>query len=290
MGYSAQLNNLFSEEIKMTKRKIFVHGRAAHADDFMATAIIMYAHPGIDFEVIRDDSRLNEATEEDFVLDCGCVTDGVRKFDHHQLTVEPGKGSECAATLVAHVYAPWMFTDPKYGPALESIRILDTLGPDWYTFFYNDLWDIFREDAIRRFSAKPTEAARELAQTLTEREYTGKKMPDYQAWLRDNASLEDDVFVIGNPWKVFDPAKDLKGLLEAIGYETKTNQAKATVFWDNFDQCWSLFRTWAGDQAGIDLARCTPAEPKFVHPAGFLCKFFGDIEQWRGLYAQAKRR
>lgn len=277
----------------MTTRRIFVHGRMAHMDDLTAAALVIYANPEDKFEVVRDDTHLDTAEMKDFIVDCGGHYDGHRLFDHHQLRPEtPTSGTECAATLAAAHMAPWIFEDPRYKGAFEKLRVLDTLGPDIHGERYGETWDLSQEVLVQFFEEHPTEAAEQVAKTLARREYVGKMMPTYRHWLDNNAKIygddKDKVLVVGDPWTEFDPLKDLRGMTEAIGYHAKEHGCVATVSWDYKDQCWSLFRTFTGQKARLNLYKCKPTRLHFKHTGGFLCKYFGDLDEWRELIKQAR--
>lgn len=267
--------------------KLYVHGRLPHADDLLAAATVLSKND-IE-EIIRDDEHLEMADEHDFIVDCGRVHDGVTKFDHHQMkAIDKTVGTPCAATLTARKFTPWVFDDPRYGSAYEEVRVLDTMGPDAHEAKYGPQWNIFQEAMVRLFGENPMVAARILADTILDREYVGLKMPVYLEWLKANAIVDDDVLLVGNPWKAFADKRDIKGLIEAVGYIAKDKGCIATVTWDQFDQCWSLFLTYKGQCKGFDLYKSNPKELKFKHAEGFLCKYVGEMNEWRDLLEQAR--
>lgn len=271
------------------ERKIYVHGRLAHADDLLAAAVVIYAHPNDEFEVIRDDGQAKNAGPDDFVLDCGMVYDGENHFDHHQLKVDKEQGCECALTLVIKRFAPWILKDPMYSEFVESVRVLDTLGPNKFKKRYGTIRNVFQDASLQEFMENPTAEASRTARQFQRREYTGTMIPTYMEWIKNHSRTEGKALVFtANQWETFDVKKDRSGFNEAVNYVTDEGGQYVTVGYDPDDNCNVIFRTAAGEDAGVDLYKCNPEKLHFKHLGGFICKYFEqDPEEYRKLVAEA---
>lgn len=258
----------------MTKRRIYVHGQQAHLDETIASAIVISTHPEDDFEIIRDSKEWVNAAPEDFVLDVGEQYDNVRLFDHHQKSLPHTKenGSECAATLVAQAFAPWMFHDPKMAVMLEMVRVLDTMGPNQFKKRYFDLDQYTIPMGLAEmFEEAPTETAKAFAKVIAKRRTIGEKMPSYLKWLEENSCNDNAVLVIeSNTNEAFSPQDD-RGLLEA---QTRHAEREGSVMIYGFHRrnpdCRSLFRTALGEDLGYDLTKAKPEDEEFTHVNGFI--------------------
>lgn len=275
------------------KRRIFVHGEQAHLDETIAAAIVIVAFPEDDFTVVRDSKAWVDADPTDFILDVGEKYDGKRLFDHHQKELPHTKenGSECAATLVAKVFAPWMLSDPRMATMLEMVRVLDTMGPNEFRKRYFDL-DRYAipMGLAEMFEEEPTATARAFAKVIAKRKYTGENMPQYKAWVKANSHRNENVLVLdADPWQHY-PIRDDRGVTEAM---TRIAEAEDDVMIYGYHRRnpgnRSLFRTAKGENDGYDLTHAKPQNETFTHANGFLQVFIpADDEEYIHLVNQSK--
>lgn len=111
--------------------RIVTHGGRAHADDFIATCLVLAAYPaGIFAAVFRRDPTPEElASVHSVVLDIGgqCDPDAMN-YDHHQMAAG---GGICSITLVMeHVLCWCLDTARDVFPWLAFKESVDTTGPD----------------------------------------------------------------------------------------------------------------------------------------------------------------
>ena len=180
----------FMEEI-MKKAKIFLSGLKARVDEVLATALLIASKPDIEFtEIIRDESRLDEVGEDDFVIGCGLDFDGVRFFDHH--IFESLVYYDSDLTLIAKAFAPSLLTDEKFGPLIERVC-------DDENFGNNSLED--RSDGAPQcllgsvllsfFERMPLAVATETAKRFRERLCELNEIELAEKWLEEHTGVTE---------------------------------------------------------------------------------------------------
>lgn len=148
----------------MKNSRIFTHGGKAHADEVLAAALIIAARPDLNFsEIIRDENRIREAKNNDFVVGCGDKYDKVRFFDspHCERGKDENVELHCTLTLVAKAYAPSLFFDEKFGPLFESVRAYEDEGIQVESLTLDVITGLFEK--------MPLSVANELAKSFRRR-------------------------------------------------------------------------------------------------------------------------
>ena len=261
----------------MIRSRIFVHGLKAHADEMWASALLIASKPEIEFtEIIRDAKRIGEATENDYILDCGMKFDGIRLFDHHQFKI--ADDVDCTFTLIAKVFAPWIFTDEKFGPLAERVRIQDNFGiaAAEKKFGNADEWIVSESVLTELFEKEPLKIAKILAEGFVKRLSDILETKEAEAWIRKNTHIE----LLGNGINVLVcETSPFKEGFSIVAYNAASsryiNEKKIEVAYgwngDGSDAR-TLFRTKLGEKY-IDFTKSAPDAPVFCHNSGFLLVF-----------------
>lgn len=275
----------------MMQSRIFVHGLKAHADEMWASALLIASKPDIEFtEIIRDANRIGEASENDFILDCGMKFDGIRFFDHHQL--ESCETVDCALTLIAKTFAPWVFSDQKFSSLIERVRVQDNFGipAAEQKFGKSASWLASEFVLIGLFEKEPLNTAKMLAGGFVARAAEIREIEEAGKWIESNTRIE---FMKGG-FKMLvcesSPFKDgfsINGFNAASTVYICRNKVNVVYGWatDGSDAR-TLFRTRSGN--GIDFTKSAPEHPVFCHKGGFLLIFNPETEfEYRKLVLQA---
>lgn len=273
------------------KSRIFVHGAKAHADEMWACGLLIASNPGIEFtEIIRDAKRVGEATENDYILDCGMKFDGEHFFDHHQF--ESTEDVDCTLTLIAKRFAPWTLTDTKFGPVIERVRVQDNSGiiVSEQQFGKSSPWIASEFVLLNLFEVKPLEVANIIAYGFRRRLAEIKETERAKTWLESNSHIE----IVEEKVKVFVCEESpFKAGFSIQAYNAASreviNKEKIEVAYGwNGDGSGnrSLFRTGYGKF--IDLTKTAPERLVFCHNGGFLLVFDpADEAEYRKLVLQA---
>ena len=276
----------------MTESRIFVHGLKAHADDMWASALLIASRPEIKFtEIIRDANRISEATENDFILDCGMKFDGIRLFDHHQL--EHTEDVDCTLTLIAKTFAPWVLTDEKFGRMIERVRFQDNNGVPAAEkkFGKSAEWITSEFVLIGLFEEEPLKIANMLAEGFRKRLAEIEETEKAEEWIKKNSHTE---FLSGKI-KVFvceeSPFKagfSVKACNEATNKYIFANKIDISYGWNgDGSDTRTLFRTKFSTN-NFDFTKSDPYNAIFCHNGGFLLIFDPvDKYEYRKLIIQA---
>ena len=261
----------------MAESRIFVHGLRAHADEMWASALLIASKPEIEFtEIIRDAKRAGEASENDFVLDCGMKFDGVRFFDHHQF--ESTEDADCTFTLIAKTFAPWVLSDEKFAPLAGRVRVQDNFGvaAAEKKFGKSSEWIASEFVLTGLFEKEPLKIAELLAEGFRKRKEELREIDEIAKWIESNTGIE----VMENGIKVLVCEKSpFKNGFSAVAYNAASSsyvaekKIEAVYGWnsDGSDER-TLFRTKFGEKY-LDFTKSAPDEPVFCHNSGFLLVF-----------------
>lgn len=273
------------------KSRIFVHGLKAHADETWACALLIASNPEIEFtEIIRDAKRIGEATENDFVLDCGMKFDGDRFFDHHQF--ESSEDVDCTLTLIAKRFAPWTLSDTKFGPIIERVRVQDNFGipAAEKKFGKSSSWLASESVLVALFESEPLKIANMLAEGFRNRLRELNEVKKAEKWIKKNSSLE----ILGNGLKVlviesspFKAGFSIAGFNSASNIYSESVEAGVIYGWntDGSDSR-TLFRTRS--EKNVDFTYSVPENLIFCHNSGFLLVFDpADDTEYRKLILQS---
>ena len=272
------------------KSRIFVHGLKAHADEMWACALLIASNPEIEFtEIIRDAKRIGEAGENDFVLDCGMKFDGEHYFDHHQF--ESTEDVDCAFTLVAKRFAPWIFSDEKFGKLVERVRVQDNFGiPAAEKKFGKSAdWIASEFVLIRFFEEEPLMVAEILADGFRKRVAEINEVEELLRWIPLNSHIETvgrfKILVIEN--SPFESGFSILAFNSASSVYAGNEKIEIIFGWNSDgSDTRTLFRTRLGND--IDFTHSTPESLVFCHSGGFLLIFDpADDEEYRRLILQA---
>jgi len=273
------------------KSRIFVHGLKAHADDMWACGLLIASNPDIEFtEIIRDAKRIGEASDNDFVLDCGMKHDGEHYFDHHQF--ESTKKADCALTLVAKRFAPWTLTDTKFGPVIERVRVQDNFGipAAEKKFGKSSSWVASEFLMVALFEKEPLMVANMLADAFRERLSELAEIKKAEKWIEENSSLEtfeNSLKVLTITSSPFKAGFSIAGFNAASSLYSGSVEAGVIYGWntDGSDSR-TLFRTYS--EKNVDFTNSVPEKPVFCHSSGFLLIFDPAYDaEYRKLVLQA---
>ena len=260
----------------MKSGRIFVHGLKAHADEMWACGLLIASKPDIEFtEIIRDAKRINEAVDSDFVIDCGMKFDGSRFFDHHQF--KNTDKVECALTLVAKTFAPWVLHDEKYAPLIERVRMQDNYGiPTAEQKFGNSSpWIVPEFTMVNLFEREPLKIANIVADGFRRRLSEIDEIKKVKEWIAANSHIE----MLGGGVRVFvcetSPFKagfSIQAYNAASRDVINENRIEVAYGWNgDGSESRTLYRTGLGKE--IDFTKAEPEKPVFCHNGGFLLVF-----------------
>ncbi|MBP5202875.1 MYG1 family protein [bacterium] len=274
------------------KSRIFVHGLKAHADDMWACGLLIASKPDTEFtEIIRDAKRVNEAADNDFVLDCGMKFDGVRFFDHHQF--ESTDDVDCAFSLIAKTFAPWVLTDEKFGPVVERVRVQDNFGiaAAEKKFGNADEWIVSESVLTELFEKEPLKIAKILAEGFVKRLSDNLETKEAEAWIRKNTRielLENGINVLVCDTSPFKEGFSIIAYNAASSRYINEKKIEVAYGWNgDGSDARTLFRTKLGEKS-LDFTKSDPNAPVFCHNSGFLLVFNpSDDCEYRKLVFQA---
>lgn len=260
----------------MTHSRIFVHGLKAHADEMWACGLLIASKPDMEFtEIIRDAKRVNEATENDFVLDCGMKFDGIRCFDHHQFRIS--KNVDCTFTLIAKTFAPWVLTDEKFGPLAERVRVQDNFGiaAAEKKFGRSGGWIGPENILVGLFEKIPLTVANQLAAGFRTRLAEIRETEKVEKWLETNmrvGTIGDKLRVLICENSPFKAGFSINACNTASRKYINKGKAAVVYGWNSDgSDARTLFKTSFGKE--IDFTKACPENPLFCHSSGFLLVF-----------------
>ena len=257
--------------------KIFTRGLKAHLDDMLAAALLIAAKPELEFtEIIRDEERLNEARENDFVIGCGGESDGTRKFDPAKIKSKGRSKKECALGLVAKAFAPELLDDKKFVHLMKYVMAQETSGipADKKQFGASQLEYAYGLK-VSLFEKMPLTVAEELANDFREKLAEEEEVKAAGNWLKENAHIEWQRFII--KVMVCDESPFNKGFSksackEAIKRYVKANKICVLYGWKSDG---SDMRTLCGSQLGkrcFDFTKAVPDDAVLCHKGGVIFK------------------
>lgn len=273
------------------KSRIFVHGLKAHADDMWACGLLIASNPGIEFtEIIRDAKRVGEATENDYILDCGMKFDGEHFFDHHQF--ESTEDVDCTFTLIAKTFAPWTLNDTKFGPILERVRVQDNFGipAAENKFGKSSSWLASECVLVALFESEPLKIADMLAEGFRNRLRELNEVKEAEKWIKANSSfetLENGLKVLVIKSSPFQAGFSITGFNSACNLYSASLEAGVVYGWNSDGSgTRTLFRTRS--EKNVDFTHSAPENLIFCHSSGFLLVFDpADEAEYRKLILQA---
>ena len=265
--------------------RIFTHGVRAHADETWACGVLIATHPDVNFEeIIRDAQRVSEATDEDFVVDCGREHDGKRLFDHHQFG--GGYDVPCALTLVCRAFASWLLEDAKYKVFFERIRVQDTQGLPTAEKVYGSSAPYSESEWawIHRFEECPLIVAQMLAKEICDRKAEIDEAERAKEWLstRYRIELVNDLTVVAVEENPFKAGFSVNAFNLALNAVADAEVADITYGWIPDDPAGTgrtLFRTKVGTAKGVNFCKAKSSNLVFCHNSGFLLTLQPENEQ-----------
>jgi hypothetical protein len=260
--------------------RIFTHGGKAHADEVLAAALLIAARPDLNFsEIIRDENRIGEAKDNDFVVGCGEKYDKVRFFDspHREREKDENVELHCASTLVAKVFAPTLFFDEKFGPLLESVRAYEDAGIPAESLTFDVITGLFEK--------MPLSVANELSKSFR------KRLEGINAateWIKANTHIER-VFKSFNILVEDKPHFD--GDFSDGEYKTALNnymykkQISVSYEWSRFGKC--ILRKGEFGGAYFDFTKAAPKNTGYYRSISEIVFDPADETEYRSLIAMA---
>lgn len=265
--------------------RIYTHGVRAHADEMWACGVLIAAHPDIQFdEIIRDAKRVSEATDEDFVVDCGGKHDGKRLFDHHQFG--GGYDVPCALTLVCRAFAPHLLDDKEFKVCFERIRVQDTQGLPTAekVFGKSDPYVEGERVLIQEFEENPLLVAGIIARRVLRKKAEIDESERAKEWLsaRYRVEIVNDLTVVAVEENPFKAGFSVDAFNLALNAVADAEVADITYSWIPDDPAGTgrtLFRTKVGTAKGVNFGKAKPSSLVFCHGSGFLLTFQPENEQ-----------
>lgn len=263
--------------------KIFMSGLKARLDDMLAAALLIAAKPELEFtEIIRDEERSKEATENDFIIGCGGESDGTRKFDPRKIKSKGRSKKECALGLVAKAFVPELMADKKFAHLMKYVLAQETSGipADKKQFGVSQQEHAYGLK-VSSFEKMPLTVAEEVANDFREKLAKADEVKEVENWLEENAHIEWQRFII--KVLVCDESPFKKGFSKSACKEAVKRYAKAHKIcvlygWKNDG---SDIRTLYGSRFGkkcLDFTKAVPGDAVLCHKGGVIFKPKNELE------------
>ncbi len=281
--------------------RIITHDGKAHMDELTASAFLALALGESPAEIVRVDSRDAERMvregdvgEDDWFLDCGMRYDpGKRLFDHHQ----DGELVSTVQMVFEHFFPE--LCDSRLHEDVVLLSRVDTGGLrslNDYEALDESLsyWSFSQKLLLKGFEFRPEVTLELVCDALKDRIAFEEKRQDALEWLKGEGRIE--IVELGGERVLNYLVSPPEGMASALRSADKEMvdefEISAVCSCSEEDPTErSLFRTNIGQEL-LDFTACSPKEPLFCHPGGFLLKFRDEAggEEWKNLFLTSLKK